>query len=115
MPDDLIALTAPPFAEAVDQLEKLLSQSKRAFLLGAGCSYCAGLPLMGDMTRAVLDSPEVKDETKALLNALVTQFAGASEDVPLTVEKRKAIPRKIIRRSVGFRQAPFQEQDGPML
>ena len=77
MADDLSVLTSPPFAEAVDQLEKLLSQSKRAFLLGAGCSYCAGLPLMGDMTREVLSNPKVKDETKALLNALVTQFAGA--------------------------------------
>jgi len=37
------------------------------------------------------------------------------EDVPLTVEKRKAIPQKIIRRSFGFRQVPFQGQDGPML
>lgn len=36
MPDDLSVLTAPPFADAVGQLEKLLSQSKRAFLLGAG-------------------------------------------------------------------------------
>jgi len=40
---------------------------------------------------------------------------GLLEDVPLTVEKRKAIPQKIIRRSFGFRQVPFQGQDGPML
>ena len=31
------------------------------------------------------------------------------EDVPLTVEKRKAIPRTIITRSSGFRQVLFQE------
>jgi len=37
------------------------------------------------------------------------------ENVPLTVEKRKAIPRTIITRSSGSRQAPFQEQGGPVL
>jgi hypothetical protein len=37
------------------------------------------------------------------------------ENVPLTVEKRKAIPQTIITRSSGSRQAPFQEQGGPML
>jgi len=43
------------------------------------------------------------------------QYLAKQEDVPLTVEKRKAIPRTIITRSSGFRQVPFQEQDGPTL
>lgn len=33
---------------------------------------------MGDMTREVLGSSDVKDETKAVLNGLVTQFAGST-------------------------------------
>ena len=37
------------------------------------------------------------------------------EDVPLTVEKRRAAPRKIIRRSFCFGQVPLPGQDGPML
>jgi hypothetical protein len=37
------------------------------------------------------------------------------ENVPLTVEKKKAIPPTIITRSSGFRQVPFQEKDGPTL
>jgi hypothetical protein len=77
MLDDLGPLAIPPFNDAVDQLEKLLSQSKRAFLIGAGCSYCAGLPLMTGMTQEVLNNPDVSDNTKQLLNLLVDQFAGA--------------------------------------
>jgi hypothetical protein len=37
------------------------------------------------------------------------------EDVPLTVENGRAVPRGIVTRSFGCRQAPFQGQDGPML
>ena len=44
-PDDLSPLKAKPFSDAVDKLEELMTQSGRAFLLGAGCSKCAGLPL----------------------------------------------------------------------
>lgn len=45
VPDDLSALDEKPFAEAVVKFEELLAQSGRAFLIGAGCSKCAGLPL----------------------------------------------------------------------
>ena len=38
-----------------------------------------------------------------------------AEDVPLTVEKRKAIPRNIITRSFVCCQVPCPGQDGPML
>lgn len=78
MTDDLSPLSAAPFAEAVEHLGRLLSQSQRAFLLGAGCSCCAGLPLMGDMTRGVLTDPDVTGDTKAILDALVADFAGTA-------------------------------------
>ena len=40
--DGLAALPKEPFAEQVVQLTKLLSQSQRAFFIGAGCSKFAG-------------------------------------------------------------------------
>ena len=51
----------------------------------------------------------------AIVVATYMVRAHRTEDVPLTVEKRKAIPRNIITRSFVFRQVLFQEQDGPML
>jgi len=48
-------------------------------------------------------------------NQTIVSSESRDEDVPLTVEKRKAIPRNIITRSFVCRQVLFQEQDGPML
>ncbi len=48
--DPLEPFRKPEFTEPVAELEKLLSQSRRVFLMGAGCSKCAGLPLMPELT-----------------------------------------------------------------
>ena len=50
MPDDLSSLKEPAFATALNDLDDLLTQSGKAFLIGAGCSKCAGLPLMEELT-----------------------------------------------------------------
>lgn len=53
--DPLEPFRHSPFTEPVTELERLLSQSERVFLIGAGCSKCAGLPLMLDLTNAVFE------------------------------------------------------------
>ena len=58
-PDDLSALDEKPFAEAVVKFEELLAQSGRAFLIGAGCSKCAGLPLTAELTKEAVSSDEL--------------------------------------------------------
>lgn len=77
-PDDLSALKEEPFAQAVEKLEKLLAQSGRAFLIGAGCSKCAGLPLMAELTDKVLKSGALSDTTKEILTAIRDQFGSAA-------------------------------------
>lgn len=77
-PDDLSPLKAKPFNAAVDKLEELMTQSGRAFLLGAGCSKCAGLPLTAELTSKALASTELDASTKAILTAIEANFAGAS-------------------------------------
>ena len=57
--DDLSALREKPFAEAVGKFESLLEQSGRAFLIGAGCSKCADLPLTADLTLKALESDQL--------------------------------------------------------
>ena len=60
--DDLKPLQDPKYEQPVDELANLLSQSKQAFLLGAGCGKCAGLPLMEELTQKILESiPELEE------------------------------------------------------
>src|SRR6266853_3070416 len=79
MPDDLSPLKAKPFDEAVRKLEELMTQSGRAFLFGAGCSKCAGLPLTAELTSKVLANTSLDDNTKEILTALQTHFIGATD------------------------------------
>jgi hypothetical protein len=78
-PDDLSPLKAKPFSDCVAKLEELMTQSGRAFLLGAGCSRCAGLPLMGQLTIDALASTELDPSTKEILTAIQGCFAGAKD------------------------------------
>jgi len=76
--DDLSSLREPDFAEALKRLEELMTQSRRSFLLGAGCSKCAGLPLTTELTDKTLSNPLLDDAAKGILAALRTHFDGAS-------------------------------------
>jgi SIR2-like domain len=77
-PDDLSSLKAKPFSDAVTKLEVLMTQSGRAFLLGAGCSKCAGLPLTAQLTNDVLASTVLDPASKEILMAIQANFAGAN-------------------------------------
>ena len=73
--DSLSIFTEAPFDEILQDLENLLSQSRLAFLIGAGSSHCAGLPLMDQLTTAVLSTLE--EPTLAVLKAVIQNFDGA--------------------------------------
>lgn len=77
MPDDLTPLKDPAFATALNDLDDLLMQSGKAFLLGAGCSKCAGLPLTAELTVKTLASARLDPTTKIILTAIEGLFAGA--------------------------------------
>jgi hypothetical protein len=78
MPEDLSSLNQPHFTDPLAKLEGLLSQSRRAFLLGAGCSKCAGLPLTAELTDLVLGRASVTPKTTAILSVLRKNFGTAS-------------------------------------
>ena len=78
MADDLTPLTEPAFATALNDLDDLLMQSGKAFLLGAGCSKCAGLPLTVELTAKTLASTRLNTTTKTILTAIEVLFAGAT-------------------------------------
>ncbi|MCL4692079.1 MAG: SIR2 family protein [Candidatus Hydrogenedentes bacterium] len=75
--DGVAVLRKAPFADHVGQITKLLSQSKRAFVIGAGCSKCAGLPLMEELTNKVLEALDTKGKAHAILAGLQKHFDGA--------------------------------------
>ncbi len=78
MSDDLSVFSSPELKEIVQDMRELLSQSRLAFLLGAGCSKVAGLPLMDDLTKSVLSHEAISDDTKELLSKVQDLFSGAT-------------------------------------
>lgn len=79
VPDNLSALNEKAFADAVAKFEELLAQSGRAFLIGAGCSKCAGLPLTAELTSEALNSAALDETTKAVLATIRDLFVGAAD------------------------------------
>jgi hypothetical protein len=75
--DDLSPILKKPFIEVVEGLEQLLSQNSKAVLLGAGCSFCAGLPLTAQLTQSILESKTLTSESKSILEEIRDNFSGA--------------------------------------
>lgn len=76
--DDLSILRDKPFSDAVEKFEELFVQNGRAFLLGAGCSKCAGLPLTAELTNEAIESEKLDSTSKAILAAVKNLFNGAT-------------------------------------
>lgn len=74
---DTTALEQKEYRKAITKLEELLSHSK-AVLLGAGASFCAGLPLTNQLTKGALESDKLSVDSKRILTAIETSFAGAN-------------------------------------
>ena len=68
MSDDLTLFSSPELKDIVQDMRDLLSQNRLAFLLGAGCSRKAGLPLMPKLTEEILGYDKIGKKTKELLN-----------------------------------------------
>lgn len=78
MPDDLSLLKEPAFAAGLNDLDDLLTQSGKAFLIGDGCSKCMGLSLMAELTANTLASEKLSTTTKTSLSAIQGRFADAN-------------------------------------
>src|SRR6185437_1766463 len=59
-------LARQDFQEAIEKLNTLIQQNKRVFLIGAGCSKCADLPLMVELTEKIVKDCENSDTGKIL-------------------------------------------------
>ncbi|RLI54643.1 MAG: hypothetical protein DRO93_12515 [Candidatus Thorarchaeota archaeon] len=77
MSGDLSVFSSPEVKELIQDMRDLFSQSRLAFLIGAGCSKVAGLPLMSELTERVLDHEKLSNESKTLLKKISESFEGA--------------------------------------
>lgn len=73
----LALFSSPKLKDIVLDIRELFSQSHLAFLIGAGCSKKAGLPLMPQLTDEVLGHEKIGVETKKLLDKVRELFSGA--------------------------------------
>ena len=104
--DDLSAVKTGPFSDAVAQLQSLFNNcGALAFLLGAGCSSCAGLPLTKELTHKVRESSELNCTSRNILNAVESIFAQAPgahiEDYLSDIVDQLAIADRRSQRGVG--------------
>ena len=83
-PDDLSAVNADPFSEIISNFHKIFdSRDALTFLIGAGCSKCAGLPLTGKLINEVLASDKLDCDSKSILGEVEKTF---SESVDAHIE-----------------------------
>jgi hypothetical protein len=110
-PDDLSVLRTESFSDAVRTFEELLVQSGRAFLIGAGCSKCAGLPLTAELTRRAIESDNLDPSSKEILAAINNLFDGATnshiEDYLSELIDLLAIAERRMERGASQAQVPI--------
>ena len=78
MSDELTVFSGKELKGCVQNMRDLLSQKNLTFLLGAGCSACAGLPLMSSLTEIVINHEAISAQSKKLLDAICENFDGAT-------------------------------------
>ena len=78
-PDDLSVLSKEPFRQALSTLDSFMAETGRVFLIGAGCSACAGVPLMDKLTVDVLNNDGLDATTAGILKGVQACFSGADK------------------------------------
>ncbi|MCY4543286.1 MAG: SIR2 family protein [Rhodobacteraceae bacterium] len=78
MPDDLSPLQCSNFEVALNEFDDLVVQGDKAFLLGAGCSKCAGLPLATELMGMTCESNQLDKPTKTILTTIENRFHGST-------------------------------------
>ena len=69
-----------------DRLADLLRKSTPTFLLGAGCSRSADIPLVTELSQIVLDDEKVQSSTKSILESVVNAFSGSEPSACAHIE-----------------------------
>ena len=119
--DDLGIPSDAPFSDAVVQFQNLtINCDALAFLIGAGCSKCAGLPLTSELTDTVLNNPNLNDAGSNLLTAVSEQFSDTaraniedylSEIVDLLAITDRRVQRGATQKTVAVGSTSYTAQE----
>ena len=78
--DELTVVSKGPFSAALTRFLGIANNSSAlAFLIGAGCSRCAGLPLTNELTDKVLEDTTIDCLGKEILTAVKGNFEGGGD------------------------------------
>ncbi len=78
--DEMSVLAEEPFSSSVATFAALINNCDAlTFLIGAGCSKCAGLPLTKELTSLILTNPDLDSVSKEILNAIEAIFSDAAD------------------------------------
>ncbi len=78
MSEELTVFSGKELKGCVQNMRDLLSQKNLTFLLGAGCSTCAGLPLMSSLTEKVINHEALSGQSKKLIDTICKNFDGSA-------------------------------------
>ncbi len=103
--DDLKIIFRHPFAKPIEEFEQLMEQSNKVFLIGAGCSKCAGLPLTMELTEEVLNRLKDGSNSKVILSSIKANYPSANsnhtiEDYMSEIVDHIAICQRYIEKGV---------------
>ena len=91
-PDNLDAIWDTRFRDPLNKfLDEFMDRSGRVFLIGAGCSKCAELSLMEELTKKVRDETASDLITAGILKGIQSDFSGV---------ERSDIEEAIVRQEV---------------
>ena len=77
--NELSVVSEAPFEDALEDFRLIKNGSSAlAFLIGAGCSRCAGLPLTNELTDKVLEDEKIDSLSKEMLKAVSSEFANGT-------------------------------------
>ncbi len=76
--DNFEAIKTAPFCDAIEKLDEFMIQDRKVFLIGAGCSKCAGLPLIGELTNKVLKNGALAPKTQNIFEEIQTSLTDKS-------------------------------------
>ncbi len=115
MVDDIALFSSPELKDIIKDMRDFLSQSRVAFLIGAGCSKIAGLPLMSELTSEIMEDKKLSPETKELIEQIRDLFTGANsstiEDYMSEIVDLLSITERRSRRGAEHRKISIGDQE----
>jgi len=116
----------PTIREKTENIKELISNTNLAFLVGAGCSKCAGLPLMPELTKDICGCNDFQEDTIAILSFLddnykksdksnIEDFISELIDYLSIIERRPSIEGQIQKIKIDDKEFTREQIDTALI